>query len=159
MFSIIKFVPCMCDYYRCESTQIGSDCYGILLDEYYIEDSTSTFANIEFIETITAFGVGGVDEPCLSFFKVIVCLLDFPPCNGNTSELLPICLDRCPEIQTAYQHCYQGDNREIFTFEFVDPSLRNAIENFNCSNPQTYNFNSVSISNICSKLSYFCPLY
>jgi len=63
----------MCDYYRCEPAQIGSDCYGILLDEYYIEDSTSTFANAEFFEIITAFGFGRVDS------KVIVCLLDFPP--------------------------------------------------------------------------------
>ena len=145
--------------YRCVQTQIQNDssCYNVLLDEYHVEGIHS----FEFNTIRLAFGIISRDEDfCQSFLDVFLCFFEFPPCDDNTSELLPICVDRCPHIQATYDFCFQG--RNVSSIEQVDPALFNILSNFNCSVPETYYFSDNSVRNIssisCSKLIYSFPL-
>lgn len=121
-----------------------TSCNGILLEEeYHAEDALNVFQSTVFSNVRLSYGVVA-DEECLPFIGAFLCLLQFPPCNVNTSELLPICLDRCPEIQAAYRRC------------FLIPDFTLVIENFNCSVHETYYItddNTLAVSNTsCCKL-------
>jgi len=153
-----KIVTCY-KLHRCVDTQSDSSCYGTLLEEYHAEDVLSIFRSSEFEDLRLVFEISAGSRTCQSFFRVLLCFFEFPPCNISTSELFPICLDRCPEIQAAYQYCFRGFNFEAISPERY-PDLRNIIENFNCSLPNTYYFSNdriLDISNTsCSKLLHSC---
>ena len=79
------------------------------------------------------------------------CFYEFPPCKfiiDYVSELLPICPQRCPEIQAFYDICFEN-------LEIKDNIPFSVIENFNCLNPSTYYANTTEqprISDIrCNK--------
>lgn len=123
------------------------------MEEYHAEDTLTIFHLSDIDDIKLAFQIVG-DTACQSFFGAFLCFFEFPPCNVSTSELLPICLDRCPEMQEAHRYCFQGVNSTI-----VDPkkypTLRNIIDNFNCSVPETYYFSNDSVlisTTSCSKL-------
>ena len=129
----------------------------MLLDEYHVEDVHSS----EFDTIRLGLGLFSRDDDfCKSFWGVFFCFIEFPSCDDNTSELLPICVDRCPDIQAAYDFCFQ--RRNLSSIEQVDPALFNIYSNFNCSVPETYYFSDNSVRNIssisCSKLIYSFPL-
>ena len=134
----------------------------MLLEEYHAEDTLNIFISSQFQDIRLAFELVA-DAPCQSFLGAFLCFFEFPPCNTKTSELLPICLDRCPEIQAAYQYCFQGRNLEIVVDPNRYPVFRKIIDNFNCSVPETYYFSNdstLAISNTsCSKLNCSYPLY
>ena len=129
------------------------------MDELYTESAvfvgeSEDFDSIRQIVTILA----GDNAVCEDFLNTIFCFYEFQPCElteDNVSQLIPICTHRCPEFQRAYDVCFLSlDISAIDSEDF--PSLRNVIENFNCSHPRTYYANSgrqLRISNTtCSKL-------
>jgi len=133
----------------CSCVQIPNDsrCYDVLLVKYHPDDS-SVLSSSELDDIIDAIGIGLRDEVCQSLSVIISCFYEFPSCNVNTSEVLPICPDRCPEIQAAHQYCFPGHVPERFG---------NFTQDFNCSILESYyfNYNNATISNIsCSKFMY-----
>jgi len=135
----------------------------VLLQEYHA-DSTLNISTLSEFQVIRFSLELARENPCQSFFEVILCFFEFPPCSVQL-ELLPICLDRCPEIQKAHNYCFQGRNLEI-TDPDRYPVFKNIylfIENFTCSAPETYYFSDDGthvISNTsCSKLIYSYSLF
>ena len=132
------------------------------MEEYHAEDSRNLFRSSKFGDIIIAIGIAVKDELCQSFIGALLCFFEFPACDLNTSEELPICLVRCLEIQAAYQHCFQGQNLAIVNPK-RDPTIGNITENFNCLAPETYYFSDDGVLNIsntsCSKFMNYCLLY
>jgi len=149
-------------YCRCERFQNISSCFDILLEKYYAED-TIFIGQSDFEDVRLIFDLFAADsQTCQSFFRTVLCFYEFPPCNitaANISELLPICLSRCPEIQSAFQFCF-GRLDLTFIDSVRYPSLLGVIEHFNCSLSETYYVNDAKtlvISNSrCSELLCKC---
>ena len=85
------------------------------------------------------------NEACNTFMDGILCFYNFPPCDPNTSQLLPMCPLRCEELYILFELC--GD-QESELIKFI-------IINFNCSDPATY-FGTVPVgvsvsTTTCSK--------
>jgi len=144
-------------YYRCIRFPNNNNCNDVLLEEYHAESAVST-GGVDFVTIRGLFSPNIMDSPavCQSFLNAILCFYEFQPCgfsDDNSPELLPICLERCPEIQAVYDLCLQGLALNIPP-EF--PSLREIIENFNCTDPRSYYANGrrelVISDTYCSKL-------
>jgi len=92
-------------------------------------------------------------ELCTHFIRVLFCIYNFPPCDSTTSEALPICLEKCPEINSVLEECRSV--ADLPTFQII-PVIAPYIENYNCTDPRTYYPDIPSdtrISNTsCSKL-------
>jgi len=135
--------------YRCVQIPSDSRCYDLLLEKYHPEDS-SLLSQSELDDIIATMGIGIRDEVCRSLSELISCFYEFPSCNVNTSEVLPVCHDRCSEIQVAHQYCFPGHVPERFG---------NFTLNFNCSVVESFYFthDSTIISNTsCSKFIMCC---
>jgi len=77
-------------------------------------------------------------EACRSFSRIVICFYEFPPCDTYSSELLPLCPERCWEIERVFEACGELTN-------FIVENL------LNCSDPYTY-YGSATVSNTnCSK--------
>jgi len=154
-------VSCVANFYRCLQTQNDSSCRHVLLQQYY---ANNTLNKVE-LQAIRLSLELARDRPCQSFFEVILCFFEFPPCSVNTSELLPICTIKCQEIQAARNHCFQEHKLDIKDPN-RDPVLQDIylfVDNFSCSVPETYYFSEEglhAISNTsCSKLVYGYSLF
>ena len=44
-------------------------------------------------------------KACTLFFNAVLCFYNFPPCDPNTSQLLPICSGRCDELHRLFEFC------------------------------------------------------
>ena len=111
-----------------------------MTDDYYAKDEIF-IGDSDFDDVRSIFNIFFQDSTvCQSFFSLVLCFYEFPPCDftdNGESELIPICLERCPEIQAAYEHCFKKLNfNAIDTEEY--PSLLRTVENFNCSLPERY---------------------
>ena len=130
-------------YCRCVKSQNVSSCFDLLLEKYFAKN-TIFIGESDFEDVRVIFDIFAADsQTCQSFFRTVLCFFEFPPCAislANVSELLPICLKRCPEIQSAYQYCFDRLDLTIINNETYPP-LRGLIENFNCTLPQTYYVN------------------
>jgi len=91
---------------------------------YYIEDALDKrilgIVNLNTIDEIFEDF-----EVCRVFSRVFVCFSEFPPCDTNSSKLLPLCPERCWELDTLIETCGQ----------LVNLIVRNY---YNCSIPQSY---------------------
>ena len=105
----------------------------MLSEKYYAQNEI--FIAEENLEQINV-GIGLITGPCLMFIKIILCFYQYPPCDINTSELLPVCLTRCPELDEAYNECSQGVNIPIIRDRL--PTLGPLILNYNCSDTDSY---------------------
>jgi len=74
-------------------------------------------------------------ERCGLFIRLAFCFYNFPPCNLNTSEAIPICPDKCLEIDAVLKEC--RGIIDLPTFQLL-PVLGDYFDDFNCSNPRTY---------------------
>jgi len=133
-----------------------------LLLEKYFAKSTIFIGDSDFEDGRVIFDIFAADsKTCQSFFRTVLCFYEFPPCaisSVNVSELLPICHERCPEIQSAYQYCFDRLDLTIINKE-IYPALPGIIENFNCTLPQTYYVNDakqLNISNTSCSEFYKC---
>ena len=148
--------------YRCERFQNINRCYDILLEEYYAE-SAVFIGRSDFEDVRVIFNLFTQDSPvCQSFFDTVLCFYEFQPCGfseDRKSELLPICLERCPEIQAAFDYC--SERIDISRIDpTLYPSLGPILENFNCTLPRSYYVNGdrmLAISDTyCSKFLRMC---
>jgi len=89
---------------------------------------------------------------CGSFASALLCAYTFPGCDFESSQLLPICLEKCTEINAQFESCRAILNDEVIDFI---PNLRVLLENFDCFNTSTYfNVPPQFISDeLCSNLS------
>jgi len=79
-------------------------------------------------------------EICRLLPRLIICFYKFIPCDTNSSKLLPLCPERCGEIDRIFEICG----------EVVNILVKNY---YNCSIPQTYYGKAhVAVTNTsCSK--------
>ena len=130
-----------CNFYRCTSLNNNEICNIYLLEELHHEDTIFIGgSDFQIINDLAEIG----SQVCQDFIVTRFCFYEFPPCEfiiDNVSELLPICPQRCSEIQAFY--------------EINDNIPFSVIENFNCLSPSTYYFSTTEqlhISDIrCSK--------
>lgn len=94
------------------------------------EITQSNFRNI-----ITLIDAIEISESCESLTNALLCAYTFPACDFNTSQLLPICPQRCELIDEIFGTCRQFVSND--TLQLI-PVLRPLLETFNCSNPLTY---------------------
>jgi len=93
---------------------------------------------------------------CGNFASALLCAYTFPGCNFESSQLLPICPEKCTEINAQFESC-----RAILNDGVLDliPNLRVLLENFDCFNTSTY-FSvppQLISDEFCSNLSeYLC---
>ena len=74
-------------------------------------------------------------EKCTVFLRILFCFYNFPPCDFNHSEALPVCPGKCPEIDELMEEC--RGIADLPTFQII-PFIGPFLENYNCSNPVTY---------------------
>lgn len=150
-------------YYRCRPFPNNNNCNDLLLEEYYAVSAVSTGGvDFELFRVLLSGNIMDSPAVCQSFIDAILCFYEFQPCrssDNNMSELLPICIERCPEIQQAYDFCLE-DITLIIPAGF--PALLEIIENFNCTDPRSYYANGerdLDISDTyCSKLLCSCSV-
>ena len=81
---------------------------------------------------------------CYEMFIHLLCLIAAPPCNPNTSVLLPLCPDTCQAydqlILSGYCEGFVSDLIEYFEGSSVEATraLSPLVISFNCSDPSTY---------------------
>lgn len=88
---------------------------------------------------------------CYEMAIHLVCLIAAPPCNPNTSVLLPL----CPETCQAYNKLISSGLCEGFIIDFIEYLEGSSVEStreispyvmsFNCSDPSTYFQNNTAI--------------
>ena len=94
---------------------------------------------------------------CYEMFIHLLCLIAAPPCNPNTSVLLPL----CPETCQAHDKLISSGLCEGFIFDIIEYLEGSSVESvrailpfiisFNCSDPSTYFQNKVG--NVGNSLS------
>ena len=102
---------------------------------------------------------------CYEMAIHIMCLLEAPPCNPNTSALLPL----CPETCQAYDQLILSGLCAGFLFDVIEylegnsrvsTSLRAILPyvfSFNCSDPSTYFQNNTANNSLSPCTSFFSP--
>jgi len=122
--------------HACRCGQISNDnqCYGLLSDDhYFLRELAFNARNIQELQIILE--ALKQSERCSLFLTVVYCFYNFPPCDFNTSEALPVCSPRCPEVDSVVEECQGIIN--IPTFRSI-PNLAEYFDNFNCTDPNTY---------------------
>ena len=109
--------------YRCELIPENDSCTELLLGKYYapnvIDHSILNFVRQSIIlESIADY------KTCTMFVNALLCFYNYPPCDTSTSELLPLCAERCSEVYKLFELC-----GELLSFLLV---------NFNCSFAENY---------------------
>ena len=104
--------------YRCKLIPENHSCTGILSGKYYAPDALDASVP-NFIQQTNLIESFANHEGCTLFFNLLLYLFTYPPCDVNTSELLPLCTERCPESYRLFEGC-------------------GVIIDFNCSIPTTY---------------------
>ena len=144
----------LCDFhhYRCKLTPTTeNECRELLVDNYYVVQNLIFIPGVltelqVIVETLQG------SERCSLFIRIAFCFYNFPPCNLNTSEAIPICPDKCSEFESVTKEC--RGIIDLPTFQLL-PVLGDYLDTFNCSNPRTYYPHipsNISISTtICSK--------
>ena len=109
-------------------------CSEVLSEPYYAPNVTEIVSEL-FVSIVTI--IQGLQDSgsCGSFASVLLCAYTFPGCDFESSQLLPICPDKCTEINARFESC-----RAILNDEILDliPNLRVLLENFDCFNTSTY---------------------
>ena len=139
-------------HYRCEQIPTDNECREVLSDDYYVLRDLVLVP--EFVRELQII-VDALQqsELCTKFLRILFCFYNFPSCDSSTSEALPVCLEKCPEIDSVLDEC-----RSVVDLPTVQllPGIAPYIENYNCTDPRTYYPDIPSdtrISNTsCSKL-------
>ena len=108
--------------YRCKLIPENDNCTGILSGKYYAPGALDTTV-LTFVQQTNIVESISNHEGCILFFHVILCFYTYPPCDVNTSELLPLCTERCLELPELFEVC------GLINFINTD---------FNCSVFETY---------------------
>ena len=82
----------------------------------------------EFGELISQYDLFHV---CRSFITIVDCVFRFPLCNDTSGQLIPICPDLCPTIDSTFVEC-SADFLEDY------PSLNQLFNSFKCLEPASY---------------------
>ena len=92
--------------YRCTLIPENDNCTGILSDKYYVPDASYVDNSIlNFVQHSDIVELIANHEGCILFFNVILCFFKYPPCDVNTSELLPLYTERCSELHELLEPC------------------------------------------------------
>jgi len=143
-----------CDFlYSCVSVSSEPSCTDVLSEPYYAPNVTEIVSDL-FISIVTI--IQGLQDggSCGNFASVLLCAYTFPGCDFESSQLLPICPDKCTEINAQFESCRTFLNDGVLD---LIPDLRVLLENFDCFNTSTY-FSvppQLISDEFCSNLSEF----
>lgn len=109
--------------YRCELIPENDNCTEILLGKYYAPNAVDT-SILNLIRQTNILASIADHKACTLFFNGILCFYNYPPCDTSTSELLPLCAERCWEVYQLFELC-----SKLINFIII---------NFNCTVAETY---------------------
>ena len=121
---------------RCKKipTDDTNGCNDVLSTEYYVIRSLAFIEDgVRDLETL--INLLQQSEKCTLFLRILFCFYNFPPCDFNRSEALPVCPGKCPEIDGLFEECRGVAN--LPSLEII-PFIGPFVDNYNCSNPATY---------------------
>ena len=129
---------------RCKVIPENDNCTRILSGEYYAPNALDT-GTLNLVQQFIILDSIKDSEACTIFFNGILCFYNFPPCDPDTSQLLPICPGRCEELHRLFEFCGKLINFIIINFDCSDPATYYgtvpgdaSVSTTACSKSQTY---------------------
>ena len=107
--------------YRCKVIPENDNCTRILSGKYYYVPNAVDTNIFDLVKNINIFDSIKDNEACTTFYNGVLCFYNFPPCEPDTFQLLPLCPGRCEEIHRLFEFCGELVNFIVVTLNCSDP--------------------------------------